>query len=882
MDVKTLLAVFVIVIAAVGFVAANSITPLVIAAIASIDRIGTAVADPTHCDTPGFPSCFNVGFQDGKANPGISCPSYPPHSANFCQGWSSGARIGLINEIKTIINEIKNLNRYNITNVTGFAPSNSLQAIYTYTSGENASRLEKARSLAALIDRAQELRISNQTILNTIFSAKPFTVTPEPGKEITYPIATPRSVHRGTNSPAFISSSLATTRGCHDGGDFNINRVRPEWVPVSPDNTFLTVEGTVHDSIISQEEWPYTHDSHDQNFAIQLDPQYQRYNSDRNTPLRDVNGNPVFGANGQPILLMEAEWDSKYFPDNFWPAAGDKVWATGFWIFDCGHPPGYQTEIHSPQGVAFTRFEPTFSLGFPFPTMAAVTHIYFSGKGGWFGPVLATGGKGGWFGPVLDGQRGNPYPYYDFFVDLPPRPSPTAQLHTKILSTAFGGSTPRITPFPDSKNPTKIHVVFAPMFVGTPDKYEATIAAGWVASTNKQSFRKVDVTFDNIKVNNEHLIFPSVSLIKHYVWLSSNWHFWINVNGNWFEVPGMNHVVDVKNHRVIPSRIIINRVIPVYIPDNGSLSITTTGWVSGTMDKIFGIPRDSNGIPKETSKWDIFWDWWKGDFGDGTPHKNLGIGIINDDFTAANNFGIGSHNVASLLNPAVDKKYRPDTVGDYNLTYHIDSRELYPARLPGILTVSTKVDNAAGGNIRPSDFMMHIMGTNVSPNNSFRGSDSPGVSVNVDPGSYSVTEDPVFGHTSFGYLTGYTSSPSKDCYGTIAANENKTCIITDVQSPPQTGTLVIVTHVVNNCQGCGGGTLQASNFAITVSGNNPSLSKFQGSESGTTVTMSPGAYTVIGEDKPFYRGSLSPDCASMLVAGQVKTCTVTYVSLIPK
>jgi len=46
-------------------------------------------ADATHCDQTDYPSCYSIGFQDGKGNPGSRCPSR--HSVNFCAGWNAGA-----------------------------------------------------------------------------------------------------------------------------------------------------------------------------------------------------------------------------------------------------------------------------------------------------------------------------------------------------------------------------------------------------------------------------------------------------------------------------------------------------------------------------------------------------------------------------------------------------------------------------------------------------------------------------------------------------------------------------------------------------------------------------------------------------------------------
>jgi hypothetical protein len=55
------------------------------------------------------------------------------------------------------------------------------------------------------------------------------------------------------------------------------------------------------------------------------------------------------------------------------------------------------------------------------------------------------------------------------------------------------------------------------------------------------------------------------------------------------------------------------------------------------------------------------------------------------------------------------------------------------------------------------------------------------------------------------------------------------CTITNVKAPPQNATLIVITHVDNSF---GGGTKQASDFTNTVTGNSPSPSTFQGSESG--------------------------------------------------
>lgn len=45
--------------------------------------------EAADCDQSGWPSCYRLGFQDGKNHAGSACPL--GHSANFCSGWNVGA-----------------------------------------------------------------------------------------------------------------------------------------------------------------------------------------------------------------------------------------------------------------------------------------------------------------------------------------------------------------------------------------------------------------------------------------------------------------------------------------------------------------------------------------------------------------------------------------------------------------------------------------------------------------------------------------------------------------------------------------------------------------------------------------------------------------------
>jgi Prealbumin-like fold domain len=175
----------------------------------------------------------------------------------------------------------------------------------------------------------------------------------------------------------------------------------------------------------------------------------------------------------------------------------------------------------------------------------------------------------------------------------------------------------------------------------------------------------------------------------------------------------------------------------------------------------------------------------------------------------------------------------------------------------GTLTVIKHVINDNGGTKTASNFAITVTGNSPSPAN-FNGVESPGTSVTIGAGSFSVDE---------GAHDGYTKSLS-GCSGTIANGESKTCTITN---DDQAGTLTVIKHVIND----NGGTKTASGFAITVTGNSPSPANFNGVESpGTSVTIGAGSFSVDEGAHDGYTKSLS-GCSGTIANGESKTCTIT-------
>ncbi|MBI3397227.1 hypothetical protein HY045_02005 [Candidatus Woesebacteria bacterium] len=118
---------------------------------------------------------------------------------------------------------------------------------------------------------------------------------------------------------------------------------------------------------------------------------------------------------------------------------------------------------------------------------------------------------------------------------------------------------------------------------------------------------------------------------------------------------------------------------------------------------------------------------------------------------------------------------------------------------PAHLIVIKRVINNNGGTAVAGDFSMEINLTTVLDGTSaFPGSET-GITRQVNPGSYSVTEDG---------LVGYAPGFSEDCSGTIALGQTKTCTVTNDDIAPK---LTLVKVVVND-DGVGQKQFQISHY----------------------------------------------------------------------
>ena len=221
---------------------------------------------------------------------------------------------------------------------------------------------------------------------------------------------------------------------------------------------------------------------------------------------------------------------------------------------------------------------------------------------------------------------------------------------------------------------------------------------------------------------------------------------------------------------------------------------------------------------------------------------DLTAGAAFVGFTSATGLGLENHDV-------LDWSFCPE-------------RE--PPTLEG-LTVVKHVVNDNGGTQQATDFSLHVKqgGADVpgSPDIGIEG----GRQYLLAPGDYTVSEDPA---------PGYAQSFSGDCDAdgdvTLAADDRKTCRITNDDVAPE---LTVVKQVVND----DGGAAGAADFTMRILGDDTDL-QFPGSAAGTTRALAAGTYEV-GETGPAgyarsFAGDCAPDGTVTLALGEEKTCTV--------
>ncbi|HTN24738.1 MAG TPA: hypothetical protein VL120_12175, partial [Solirubrobacteraceae bacterium] len=186
------------------------------------------------------------------------------------------------------------------------------------------------------------------------------------------------------------------------------------------------------------------------------------------------------------------------------------------------------------------------------------------------------------------------------------------------------------------------------------------------------------------------------------------------------------------------------------------------------------------------------------------------------------------------------------------------------------IKVVKHVVNDDGGSAEAKNWSLHLRSGATDVAGSPQAGSETGDTYTVAAGSYSVDET--------GGPSGYAASFGDDCARggaiSVAIGETKTCTVTNDDIAP---VVRVVKHVVND----NGGTSEAKDFTLTVDdpGSNPA--GVAGDESGTDVTVDPGAYKVSETGPSGYAASYSADCDASIAIGETKTCTVTNDDIAP-
>lgn len=149
-----------------------------------------------------------------------------------------------------------------------------------------------------------------------------------------------------------------------------------------------------------------------------------------------------------------------------------------------------------------------------------------------------------------------------------------------------------------------------------------------------------------------------------------------------------------------------------------------------------------------------------------------------------------------------------------------------------------------------------------------------GIDVAVGIGEYSVTNE--VPDMQFDVLY------SSDCSGTMRQGETKVCTITNMYR-----NLIVIKEFEISCHRADRNCPDvffpdpdpSASFTLTVEGNNPIPSTFQGSSSGSRITIGIGEYSITEiEPSSSQRGAtFHGDCSGIIQPGDIKTCRIINI-----
>lgn len=318
------------------------------------------------------------------------------------------------------------------------------------------------------------------------------------------------------------------------------------------------VSGLVLKTGVARNDTPSNHESHDWNAHVLVDTGYETVVS----PANENNTDPALEPdpdNPRPHDMIELEWESgirpseksgdganPFFPKWAWPSVGDRIWAEGQWVYDCGHPKDvssgeqFRSEIHPPRAVATMRDQAMTLPGTgATPVAVTATDLYIHGRGGFVVSQLTCG-----MGIIVDGVPDGcddlvtPIADTDFVFDvcLPPRPDHDfAYLATSVADgpgNTVSESTAKLEYWPvaasddcrrgDRFDDTEMLRVKAPLrgksLPGT-EVYARKIVSGWVFPP-AETYRHLQLQLTQMDLHNDTDDIPFDKGELTFFWMS--------------------------------------------------------------------------------------------------------------------------------------------------------------------------------------------------------------------------------------------------------------------------------------------------------------------------------------------------------------------------
>ncbi|KKL88008.1 hypothetical protein LCGC14_1929010, partial [marine sediment metagenome] len=118
---------------------------------------------------------------------------------------------------------------------------------------------------------------------------------------------------------------------------------------------------------------------------------------------------------------------------------------------------------------------------------------------------------------------------------------------------------------------------------------------------------------------------------------------------------------------------------------------------------------------------------------------------------------------------------------------------------------------------------------------------------------------------------GFVATDEQDDAQEIEEEASKGFKIEKQEAKKKRAILTVITNVIND----DGGSAAASDFRMSVSGNDPIPESFPGDEKGVRVSIEQGSFSVFESALDGYTQSFSADCSGTIELYGKKTCTVT-------